>query len=93
MPQGIIISGSKMDKKTKKMIRELEEQLEALVIAVPKEEAAHDFYLKLANSTKHEGTRKMFLQLAEQEEGHKRSLEQVVDQIQGEIAKLRAQAK
>ena len=73
------------------LIKDLEEQLEALVIAIPKEEAAHHFYLDLANSTKHEGARKMFLQLAEQELIHKKNLEKVVEDIQKEIAKLKSE--
>lgn len=80
-----------MDTKIKELIKELEERLEALVIAVPKEEAAHKFYLDLANSTKHEGARKLFLQLADQELGHKHSLEEVVEDTQKEIARLKSE--
>jgi rubrerythrin len=50
-----------MRKKLEEQVRELEERLEALIIAVPKEEAAYHFYLDLANRPSHEGTRKMFL--------------------------------
>jgi len=82
-----------MERDTKVLIRELEERLEALVIAIPKEIAAHQFYLDLAQSTKHEGTRKMFLQLADQELGHKRSLEKVVEETQNEIARLKSGKK
>ena len=80
-----------MERKTKDLIRELEERLEALVIAIPKEIAAHQFYLDLANSSQHEGARKMFVQLADQELGHKHSLEKVVEEIQNEIARLKAE--
>jgi rubrerythrin len=78
-----------MKKKLTHQIKELEERLEALVIAVPKEEAAYHFYLDLANATKHEGTRKMFLKLAEQELDHKRSLETFVEEIQKELTKFK----
>jgi len=71
-------------------IRELEEELEALVIAVPKEEAAHQFYLNLANSTKREGARKIFLLLAEQEIDHKKTLETMVQDIQEELDNLQS---
>jgi len=79
-----------MDRKTKKAIKELEERLEALVIAVPKEEAAYLFYLELARDTKHEGARKMFMQLADQENDHKNSLKKVVEDIQKEIERLKS---
>ena len=72
-----------------KLIKELEEELEALVIAIPKEEAAHQFYLNLANSTSREGARKMFLLLAEQEIGHKNTLEKMMQDIQKELASLK----
>ena len=68
-----------------KLIRELEEEMEALVIAVPKEEAAHQFYLNLANATSREGARKMFLFLAEQEINHRNILEKMTQDIQKEL--------
>jgi rubrerythrin len=80
-----------MKKRLDLQIRELEERLEALIIAVPKEEAAYHFYLDLANTTTHEGTRKMFLKLADQELDHKRNLEMFVDEIHRELKKLRAE--
>jgi rubrerythrin len=89
----LITIGHIMERKTKELIRELEERLEALVIAIPKEIAAHKFYLDLANSSQHEGARKMFLELADQEFGHKQSLEKVVKEIQNEIAELKAGMK
>ena len=72
-------------------IAELEERMEALIIAIPKEEAAYHFYLNLANTTTHEGTRKMFLQLADQELDHKGNLERFVQEIQLELARLKAE--
>lgn len=78
------------EKRIKEQIKELEEQMEALIIAVPKEEAAYHFYLDLAKATQHEWTRKMFLKLAEQELEHKRNLENFVEEIQRELTKLKA---
>ena len=75
------------------LIRELEEELEALVIAVPKEEAAYQFYLNLANSTRREGARKMFLLLAEQEMNHKNTLEKMMQDIQKELDSLKSEKK
>jgi rubrerythrin len=72
-------------------IAELEERMEALIIAIPKEEAAYHFYLDLANNTTHEGTRKMFLHLADQELDHKGNLERFVQEIESELARLKAE--
>jgi rubrerythrin len=81
------------EKRIKEQIKELEERMEALIIAVPKEEAAYHFYLDLAQATQHEGTRKMFLKLAEQELEHKHNLEKFVEEIQQELTKLKALKK
>lgn len=80
-----------MRKKIDDRIRELEEMLEALVIAVPKEEAAYHFYLNLANSTKQEGTRRMFIKLADQEIDHKSTLEKFAEDVQRELTELKAE--
>ncbi len=80
-----------MRKKLDELIRELEERMEALIIAIPKEEAAYHFYLDLANATSHEGARKMFLKLAEQELDHRHSLESVTEEIKSEIGKLKTE--
>jgi len=80
-----------LKKKLEDRIRELEEMLEALVIAVPKEEAAYHFYLNLANSTRQEGTRKMFIKLADQEIDHKSTLEKFAEDVQRELTELKAE--
>ena len=80
-----------MRKKLEEQIKELEERLEALIIAIPKEESAYHFYVDLANSTTHEGARKMFLKLAEQELSHRHTLETFTEEIKSELAKLKAE--
>lgn len=82
-----------MEKGLKTQIRQLEERLEALIIAVPKKESEYYFYLELANTTDHEGTRKMFLKLAEQELRQKQNLEKVVEHIREELIRLRTKAE
>lgn len=72
------------------LIKDLEERLEALTIALPKEESAHRFYLRLAKKTEHEGARKIFLQLADEELDHKHHLEKMVEDIRQKIAGLKA---
>ena len=72
------------------LIKDLEKRLEALTIALPKEESAHRFYLRLAKKTKHEGARKIFLQLADEELDHKHHLDKMVEDIKQEIARLKS---
>lgn len=79
-----------MPKGLRDRIKDVEEQLEALIIALPKEEASHRFYKDLANNTEQEGTRKMFLRLADQELDHKQKLEQIVEELKRELEALKA---
>ena len=44
-----------------KQIKELEKVKEVLIVAIPREESTYKFYQDLAKSTKHEGTRRMFI--------------------------------
>lgn len=70
-------------------IRKIEEQIEALTVAVPKEDAAHRFYMDLAEGASHKGAKEMYLKLAEQELHHKHDLEKLIDTLKGQIEKLR----
>jgi rubrerythrin len=78
-----------MDKNLRRKIKELEEQMEALIIAIPKEEASYHFYTDLAKNTEHEGSRKMFNHLADEELAHKSSLIELVERLRKEIASLK----
>lgn len=52
---------------------------DVLVIAMKREEAAKNLYLKMASETPHENVKNMFLKIAEQEAKHKLQLEQFYD--------------
>ncbi len=73
-----------------KQIKELEKVIEVLIVAIPKEEATYKFYQDLANSTEHEGTRRMFNKVANQELSHKGMLEMELKKLQHEIDKLKS---
>jgi|GEM_PF-2041452 len=70
-------------------IRELEGQIEALTIALPEEEAAHLFYMGLANGASHKGAREMFIKLADQERRHKDDLENLIKELKEQLEKLK----
>ncbi len=76
-----------------KQIKELEKVIEVLIVAIPKEEATYKFYQDLANSTEHEGTRRMFIKVANQKLSHKDMLEMELKKLQQEIDKLRSMGK
>ncbi len=72
-------------------IKEMEKVVEVLIIAIPKEESSYKFYLELANSIEHEGSRRMFIKVANQELAHKGMLEMELKKLQHEIASLKSE--
>jgi rubrerythrin len=78
-----------MDKTLRNRIKKLEEEMEALIIAIPKEEASYHFYMDLANQTELEGAKIMFKHLAEEELKHKNGLIKLVEQLKSEIDSLK----
>lgn len=79
------------NKSLQERIKEMEEVIEALIIAIPREESSYKFYLELANSIEHEGSRRMFIKVANQELAHKGMLEMEMKKLQNEIAGLNAE--
>ena len=74
-------------------VKELEKVIEVLIIAIHKEETTYKFYQDLANSTEYEGTRRMFIKVANQKLSHKGMLEMELKKIQREIDKLKSTEK
>jgi rubrerythrin len=74
-------------------IKELEKVIEVLIIAIHKEETTFKFYQDLTNSTDYEGTRRMFIKVANQKLSHRDMLEMELKKIQGEIDKLKSTEK
>ncbi len=73
-----------------KRVKELEKVIEVLIIAIHKEETTYKFYQDLANSTEYEGTRRMFIKVANQELSHKGMLEMELEKLQHEIDQLKS---
>ncbi|MBI5177965.1 MAG: rubrerythrin [Nitrospinae bacterium] len=68
--------------------RDLERKIEALIIAIPRETEANEFYLKLAGEYQDEASQEMFRFLAEQELRHRASLEHILAGLEEKLAKL-----
>ena len=73
-----------------KRVKELEKIIEVLIIAIHKEETTYKFYQDLTNSTEHEGTRRMFIKVANQKLSHKGMLEMELKKLQHEIDQLKS---
>ena len=73
-----------------KRVKELEKIIEVLIIAIHKEETTYKFYQDLANSIEHEGSRRMFIKVANQKLSHKGMLEMELKKLQHEIDQLKS---
>ncbi len=73
-----------------KRVKELEKVIEVLIIAIHKEDTTYKFYQDLGNSTEHEGTRRMFIKVANQKLSHKGMLEMELKKLQHEIDQLKS---
>ncbi len=73
-----------------KRVKELEKIIEVLIIAIHKEETTYKFYQDLANSIEHEGSRRMFIKVANQELSHRGMLEMELKKLQHEIDQLKS---
>ena len=73
----------------KEHIRKLEADVEAILIAIVREVASHEFYKSLIE--KHKGTHAgdIFHQLAEQETSHKEQLESKLSELQADLEELK----
>lgn len=61
------------------MLDMTDDPVEALQLAIKREEAAYNFYMKHAGLFKNEATRKMFETLAAEEIKHKEKLQRELD--------------
>ncbi len=71
----------------KKLINDLKSKIEALVIAIPKELAAYEFYVDLASKYEDQASREMFIFLSRQELAHKDALERILSDLQAKLEK------
>jgi rubrerythrin len=71
----------------------LERKKEALIIALPREDASLHFYQDLASSAEEESSKEMFIELAQQEIEHKIKLETMIKELQESIDILKAKKR
>lgn len=71
----------------KKLINDIKSKIEALVIAIPKELAAYEFYVDLASKYEDQASREMFIFLSKQELAHKDALERILNDLQAKLEK------
>jgi len=74
-------------------IKDLESKIEALVIAIPRELDAYEFYLELQNKYDDPASKEMFGYLARQELQHKENLEDILKGVEEQLKQAKEEKK
>jgi len=69
----------------KKEIKELEEMIEIVLLRIPREIEARNFYMSAAKKTNSEMAKELFINLSQQEQGHEAELRRILKHLQGEL--------
>ncbi len=77
------------DKKAK--IRELENMIETVLISIPREITAREFYLSAVNKFRTGPAKELFTNLANQEKGHEAELRHILTRLRNELEDLKKQ--
>ncbi len=75
----------------KKLIKDLKAKIEAVIIAIPREQEAYEYYVDLADEYDDPTSKEMFMFLANQEMAHKDKLENILSDLQKRLEKAMAE--
>ncbi len=78
-----------MSKEKKQRIKALEEMIEIVLLAIPREISAYEFYLNAAGKSTTDSSRDLFVTLANQEKGHEAELKKILGDLKSELAQLK----
>ena len=69
----------------RKLLNILKAKIEAVIIAIPREVEAYEFYMELADNYEDEASKEMFKFLAKQEMAHKDMLERLLSDLESQL--------
>jgi len=78
-----------MNDDLKTSIRELEDMIEIVLISIPREISAREFYLNSVRKFRDGPARELFTDLAEQELGHEAELRKILKRLKTELSELK----
>ncbi len=78
-----------MGEDTKLKIKELEMMIEVVLISIPREISAREFYLSSVQKFRSGPAKELFSDLAEQEKGHEAELRKIMKRLRDELADLK----
>jgi rubrerythrin len=74
-------------------IHTLQEMIQLIILALPREISAREFYLKAATKATNGESARLFRTLAEQENGHEVYLRKILSEMKAELKELKKQGK
>lgn len=77
----------------KAKIKDLKSKIEALVIAIPREQEAYEFYTELKELYDDQSSKEMFDFLARQERQHKINLENILKDLEEQLKEAQGKLK
>jgi rubrerythrin len=77
-----------MSKDRKERVKEIKAVLEVAVLAMPKERASQEFYRNAARKAPGELSKRIFEELAQQEEQHEAKLKAIIQILEAELKSL-----
>ncbi len=78
-----------MNNDLRSRIRELEDMIEIVLISIPREISAREFYLNSVEKFRNGPARELFADLAEQEMGHEAELRKILKRLKTELDELK----
>ncbi len=75
---------------SKDRIREIQEMIQVVLLAIPREISAREFYLRAASRAVSDNSRELFTELAEQEKGHEAELRRILEELKEELEQLKS---
>lgn len=78
-----------MEAKTSERIKALEEMIQVVLLAIPTEISAYEFYMNAALKSTSDSSRELFESLARQEKGHEAELHRILAETKTELSELK----
>ncbi|MEN8152991.1 MAG: ferritin family protein [Acidobacteriota bacterium] len=78
-----------MNDDLKVKIRELEEMIEIVLISIPREISAREFYLNSIKKFRSGPAKELFTDLANQEKGHEAELRRILKRLRTELDEMK----
>ncbi len=71
-------------------IKSIEEMIQVVLLAIPREISAYQFYKNAAEKALSESSKSLFKTLALQEKGHEAELRKILNELKSELRELKA---